>query len=771
MRRLLAVFTVLILVVASSPAAAQDELLINGDFETGNFTGWTQSWEGVFAWCTNGWQVAASYDCPLEPVSPAGGNFMALNSMDGQGEGADPLTFTMYQDVDIPAASTAAELTFVYRLQWYNYDTWLLPRTMEVQIRDVGTDAILARPYFVSTGNPAPRLFHIDTNWIPVTIDMTAYAGQEVRVAVFESVPEDYTGGSMIYFDNFSLTAYTGGNLPIEITEDDGNTTVIEGGLTDVITFTLPQAPTDEVTFSIAHDTQCSLSANTVTLDATNWNIGFDVTVTATNDAVIDGTHLCQVTTGAASSTDPTYNTVNTPNIVVNVLDDDGVPTQYTTCPPAPAYVNQVYEYTLNATGSPNIVYDHDGQSLPTGITLNAETGVLSGTPPSSSDSPTLIMIHAENGAVPFDFLAFPQVAIDDAPGAPYFMDYPPMPTIQGEWYCHRPYTRGNPFPTDWTLGGTLPAGLSFNTSDGTITGIPTESGLFNFSISVSNANGSDQRFYSLRVYPPRTLGTITSSPPPYGMMGQAYSHTFTGAGSPPPSFNLFGELPPGLTYNGTTISGTPTQSGVYRLTAFARTTVNDIDGQDILLTIYDPADSPTITSGAPVSGTVGTSYTHTFTATGSPPATFTLDGELPAGLLFNGTSIVGTPLVAGTFGPFTLTASNGIPDDVTQNFNLSIDSTVTDVPLLNPIAADAPLLTWSGITWAAGYEIEISESPSMTPLLLTVPVSGNATTSQLISDLTPYGDGIYYWRVRGVNGAVVGQWSAVQMFVLDVAE
>ena len=89
---------------------------------------------------------------------------------------------------------------------------------------------------------------------------------------------------------------------------------------------------------------------------------------------------------------------------------------------------------------------------------------------------------------------------------------------------------------------------------------------------------------------------------------------------------------------------------------------------------------APTITSADSTVFTVGTAGTFTVTATGNPTPTFALTGTLPSGVTFNDMTGVlsGTP-AAGSSGiyPVTITASNGVSPDATQNFTLTVYSTV----------------------------------------------------------------------------------------------
>src|SRR5207244_3932942 len=131
----------------------------------------------------------------------------------------------------------------------------------------------------------------------------------------------------------------------------------------------------------------------------------------------------------------------------------------------------------------------------------------------------------------------------------------------------------GTPAYTFSLALGSLPAGLSLS-SGGTLSGTPTQTGSFNFSVLVRDALGNTGgHAYSLTINCPSI--TITQTSLPSGGVSAAYSQTLTpSGGSAPYSFTVTG-LPNGLSYNSTTtdvtISGTPTQSGSFSVNVSAQ--------------------------------------------------------------------------------------------------------------------------------------------------------------------------------------------------------
>jgi Putative Ig domain len=173
----------------------------------------------------------------------------------------------------------------------------------------------------------------------------------------------------------------------------------------------------------------------------------------------------------------------------------------------------------------------------------------------------------------------------------------------------------------------------------------------------------------------------------PDGTVGTPYSQTFQSAGTStaPYTWSLAsGTLPPGLTLLPSgVLSGIPTTAGKFKIkirvvdsSAPQKTVQKDFD-----LTIDPLVLSMTTTSPLPA-GTVGTSYTQTFTATGgTTPYTWSREaGSLPAGLTFTaGGTLSGTPTAGGSFN-FTIrvTDSGATPQNVQKVFSLSIATPVS---------------------------------------------------------------------------------------------
>ncbi len=85
-------------------------------------------------------------------------------------------------------------------------------------------------------------------------------------------------------------------------------------------------------------------------------------------------------------------------------------------------------------------------------------------------------------------------------------------------------------------------------------------------------------------------------------------------------------------------------------------------------------------------------------------------------------------------------------------------------LPAVNAYPTPTPTLRWGVVTWAAGYEVQVSNSPQFTTLAFTTMTGALETTTSALSE------GTYFWRVRAQRAdGTWGVWSAADTFVIDL--
>ena len=150
-----------------------------------------------------------------------------------------------------------------------------------------------------------------------------------------------------------------------------------------------------------------------------------------------------------------------------------------------------------------------------------------------------------------------------------------------------------------------------------------------------------------------------------------ATPHTFTFMASNSPTFSYAGPLPGGVTFNSPHLAGSATAGtgGVYNDTV----TATNIVGATTQAFMVGVPQAPAITSANSTTFTIGTPSTFTFTASGFPASSFSLNGSLPGGVVFNTPNLSGDA-TTGTDGTYndTITATNTV-GSATQTFALVV--------------------------------------------------------------------------------------------------
>ncbi len=89
----------------------------------------------------------------------------------------------------------------------------------------------------------------------------------------------------------------------------------------------------------------------------------------------------------------------------------------------------------------------------------------------------------------------------------------------------------------------------------------------------------------------------------------------------------------------------------------------------------------------------------------------------------------------------------------------------LSDAPNRNTVTTLPLKLTWSKVTWATGYDVQVSRSATFngTPDYAVTTTGGTPETA--ISSLPI---GVYYWRVRAKKAdGTTGGWSVAETFTI----
>ncbi|TIH27962.1 YncE family protein [Subtercola vilae] len=178
-----------------------------------------------------------------------------------------------------------------------------------------------------------------------------------------------------------------------------------------------------------------------------------------------------------------------------------------TSAAPLAATIGVPYSYTVTTSGNP-VPTVFFGGTAPAGLTWNAATQTLAGTPTVVGDS--TISIEAKNFASTSVALTYPFVV---NPPAPALAASGTLPNATvGTAYRYEILAAGSSPATCAVTSGRLPAGLSLGAATCLITGTATAAGSVDFFVTATGAGGAASGNYSIVVTPSGTGGGCTAS-------------------------------------------------------------------------------------------------------------------------------------------------------------------------------------------------------------------------------------------------------------------
>jgi hypothetical protein len=252
----------------------------------------------------------------------------------------------------------------------------------------------------------------------------------------------------------------------------------------------------------------------------------------------------------------------------------------------AGGFVGVPYSEPFTQTGGEEpINWTRSGQ-LPPGLILDPLTGVLSGTPTTAGTFTFSVNATDANGCSGSQEYTVtietcpaitigPSTAPDGFVGVAYSVDFD---------------SSGGVGSSTWSFTGTLPDGLSLDSSTGVLSGTPSQTGQFIFTIVATDENGctgSQQYTVTIGTCPAITVDPATAT---NGFLGVAYSQQFTQTGGTGITWSFSGTLPDGLTLDSSgLLSGTPTATGTFNFTIIATATGGCSGSTDYSVTIGVP--------------------------------------------------------------------------------------------------------------------------------------------------------------------------------------
>ncbi len=416
----------------------------------------------------------------------------------------------------------------------------------------------------------------------------------------------------------------------------------------------------------------------------------------------------------------------------------------------AATQVGQVYSQTNVASGGTTpYTYALSAGALPAGVTLNASTGTVSGTPTMGGAFSYTIAVTDSGSPTP-------QTAMQVVSGTVT----PPLTLVAtassatkvGQAYSQANTASGGATPYTYSVSaGLLPAGVTLNTSTGVVSGTPTAPGAFNYVVKVTDSSSPVQITATQDVsgtIAPVTL-TLVATASSTTQVGQFYRQTNVASGGATPyTYTVSaGALPAGLTLNASTgtVFGTPTASGAFSYTV----EVTDSGSPAQTATqVTSGAIAPatlTLTSTASATAQVGQSYSQSNVASGgTTPYTYAVfAGALPAGATLNASTgtVSGTPTAAGAFSYTIKVADSGSPAQTATQVvsgaiapaTLTLASTASSTTQVGRAYSQSNVA--SGGTTPYTYAVSVGELPAGATLnVSTGTVSGTPTAAGAFS-------------------------------------
>ncbi len=352
--------------------------------------------------------------------------------------------------------------------------------------------------------------------------------------------------------------------------------------------------------------------------------------------------------------------------------------------------VGTAYSQTVSTSPAGTYNYSVASGTLPTGLTLNASTGAITGTP--TANGSFNFTVTASSGGMG-GCIGSRSYTVSVGCSTITLSPAPPLPSGQAGVAFSQAITASPSGSYTFSMvAGNLPGGLTLNPTTGVISGLPSVTGNYNFTVKAQMAGGCNAtQAYSLAIVCPAV--TLSPGSLPGGTIGAAYSQTVsaTPAGGNYSYAVTTGGLPTGLNLNSATglLNGTPIAAGsfTFRITA---TGFGACGGFRDYAVAIGGGGCPAITLPDLPNGLPGQLYSNSVAASPSGAYSYAMTtGDLPPGVSFYGAAalLFGYPS-AGTYN-FTITATDSNNCTASKSYTVVIGTASARAAVANDFSGD----------------------------------------------------------------------------------
>jgi DNA-binding beta-propeller fold protein YncE len=310
----------------------------------------------------------------------------------------------------------------------------------------------------------------------------------------------------------------------------------------------------------------------------------------------------------------------------------------------------------------------------------------------------------------------------------------------------------GGTAPLTYSVSPSLPAGLSFSSSTGAVSGTPTAvSAATTYTVTVTDANSlTAMATFSLTVH----IAVAASTAIPSTALTQSHAVVaftpVTGSGGTAPLiYSVSPTLPAGLSFSSSgLLTGTPT--AVSAATTYT-VTVTDANSATAMATFSLAVNiaisaSTTIASTALTQSHAASAFTPVTGSGGTAPLTYSVSPTLPAGLSFSSAGLLtGTPTAVSAATTYTVTVTDANGATATATFSLTVNIAVsastivatTSLTQSHAASAFTPVTGSGGtapLTYSVSPTLPAGLSFSSAGVLSGTPTASSAATTYTVT-------------------------------------